>query len=251
MEIIALGGVPDIRPGDDLVAVILASLGDSGLELVEGDIIVVAQKIVSKAEGRQVRLGDIEPSPDALAMAALCEKDPRVVQLVLSESREVVRRRPGVLIVEDRRGLVLANAGIDASNVACALGEEAVLLLPLDPDASAAGLAQGLGAASGVAVGVVINDSIGRAWRNGTVGTAIGVNGLPALLDLRGEADLYGRALKSTEIGFADEIAAAASIVMGQAGEGLPVVLVRGAPYARGPGAASDLQRPRANDMFR
>jgi coenzyme F420-0:L-glutamate ligase/coenzyme F420-1:gamma-L-glutamate ligase len=251
MQIIALGGIPDIGPGDDLVSIILASLEGDGLDLRAEDIVVVAQKIVSKAEGRHVRLAEIEPSFRALEVGALSDKDPRIVELILSESRDVLRCRPGVLIVEDRRGLVLANAGIDASNVVSASGEDVVLLLPVDPDASAACLSEGLSAAAGVAVGVVINDSIGRAWRNGTVGTAIGVSGLPGLVDLRGQADLYGRTLKSTQIGLADEIAAAASIVMGQADEGQPVVLIRGAPYDRDRGAASDLLRPRANDLFR
>jgi coenzyme F420-0:L-glutamate ligase/coenzyme F420-1:gamma-L-glutamate ligase len=251
LELIALGGIPLVVPGEDLARTIATAIAAGGLGLIDGDVVVIAQKIVSKAEGRLVRLADVEPSQRAIDLAREAAKDPRVVQLILAESREVLRCRPGAIIVEDRRGLVLANAGIDASNVRHPDGSEAVLLLPEDPDASAALIRARLEAASGRAIGVVINDSIGRAWRNGTVGTAIGVSGLPALLDLRGAPDLFGRRLQTTELGLADELAAAASLLMGQADEGCPAVLARGLPYARREGKAGDLQRPRSMDLFR
>jgi len=249
MVLQALGGLGRIRPGDDLAEIILAS-ANTQFPLRSGDVVAIAQKIVSKAEGRFVRLGDVSPSARANEIANVAGKDPRIVELILAESKKILRCVPGVIIVEDRRGLVLANAGIDASNVETD-GGETVLLLPANPDASAAALAARLGAETGGPVAVIINDSIGRAWRRGTVGTAIGVSGVPACLDLRGKADLYGRSLQSTEIGLADELAAAASLLMGQAAEGRPVIIIRGAPYARGAGTATDLQRPVAADLFR
>ena len=197
-------------------------------------------------------LDEVVPSPRALELAERCRKDPRIVELVLAESRAVLRAVPNVLVVEDRRGLVLANAGIDRSNVEPdASGRERALLLPVDPDASAARLRARIRELAGVDVGVLINDSVGRAWRLGTVGTAIGASGIPGLLDLRGTPDLHGRALQITEVGFADELAAAASAVMGQADEGRPVVLVRGVTLARRDGSARELQRPRDQDLFR
>jgi coenzyme F420-0:L-glutamate ligase / coenzyme F420-1:gamma-L-glutamate ligase len=247
-----LDGVPVIVAGDDLASIIVASLDRSELELTPGDILVVAQKIVSKAEGRIVDLRTVTPSPRAVQLAKETQKDPRLVELILSESTEVLRHRPGVLVVAHRLGLVLANAGIDRSNVqGNDDGGENVLLLPRDPDRSCAELRRAVGAASGVDVGVMIIDSIGRAWRNGTIGTAIGVSGLPGLLDLRGTPDLFGRALETTEVGLADELAAAASLVMGQAGEGRPVVLARGLGYGRRSGTAQELIRPREKDLFR
>jgi coenzyme F420-0:L-glutamate ligase / coenzyme F420-1:gamma-L-glutamate ligase len=241
-----LDGIPMIAFGDDLAAIILAALKHSGCTLAAGDVLVVAQKIVSKAEGRTVDLRTVTPSPRAVALAKETQKDPRIVELILAESTEVLRHRPGVLIVAHRLGIVLANAGIDRSNV----GDETVLLLPRDPDRSCAELRRAISAA-GVDVAVVIIDSIGRAWRNGTIGTAIGVSGLPGLLDLRGTPDLFGRALETTEVGFADELAAAASLVMGQAGEGRPVVLARGLGYGRRDGTARELIRAREKDLFR
>jgi coenzyme F420-0:L-glutamate ligase / coenzyme F420-1:gamma-L-glutamate ligase len=251
LELTALDGVPTVRQGDDLAEIILAGATRSGIALETGDILVLAQKIVSKAEGRLRRLSDVEPSAEARALAARAEKDPRVVELILRESTEVVRARPGVIIVAHRRGFVMANAGIDASNVESAPPDEAVLLLPEDPDASAARLRERLRARAGVDVGVVINDSFGRAWRLGTVGTAIGVAGLPALLDLRGTPDRTGRCLQVTDVGVADEVAAAASLLMGQAAEGRPIVHVRGFPYARRDGSAAELVRPKEQDLFR
>jgi coenzyme F420-0:L-glutamate ligase/coenzyme F420-1:gamma-L-glutamate ligase len=247
----ALDDFPTVGPCDNIAELILRALERSRIALQDGDILILAQKILSKAEGRAVPLASVVPSPRALELAAACDKDPRVVELILSESREVLRSRPGVIIVEDRRGFVMANAGIDASNVEAADGTESVLLLPVDPDASAARLRADIQAATGVAPGIVINDSFGRAWRRGTVGTAIGVAGIPAVLDLRGRPDRNGRILQSTELGVADEVAAAASLVMGQADEGRPVVHLRGFPYPQDAGKAADIVRPKAMDLFR
>ena len=251
LSLTALPDVPEVRPGDDLAALILAGVARAGEQLRDGDIVVLAQKIVSKAEGRYVRLADVTPSARAIELAQAARKDPRVVELMLQESREVVRHRPDVIVVEHRLGFVLANAGIDASNLEPAGEDERVLLLPRDPDGSAAALRERLQKATGAKLGVIINDSLGRAWRNGTVGTALGASGLPTLLDLRGKPDLHGRTLRSTEVGVADEVAAAASLLMGQADEGRPIVIVRGFPYPLGDGSAQDLVRPRRLDMFR
>ena len=244
----ALPGIPMIAAGDDLAAIIIKALRDADLVLAAGDVLVLAQKIVSKAEGRQVDLATVTPSPRAVALAEETGKDARVVELILAESTEVLRHRPGALIVAHKLGLVLANAGIDRSNVD---GREHVLLLPRDPDRSCAELRRAVAAATGAEAGIMIIDSIGRAWRNGTIGTAIGVAGLPGLLDLRGTPDLFGRPLETTEVGLADELAAAASLVMGQAGEGTPVVLIRGLRYGRRDGTASELIRAREKDLFR
>jgi coenzyme F420-0:L-glutamate ligase / coenzyme F420-1:gamma-L-glutamate ligase len=252
LTLLALEGLGRISAGDDLAVRILAAADDVGLALRDGDVLAVAQKIVSKAEDRYAVLDDVAPSERARELAEVCRKDPRVVELVLAESRAVLRAVPGLLVVEDRRGLVLANAGIDRSNVELdARGRERVLLLPVDPDASAARLRARIRELAGVDVGVVINDSLGRAWRLGTIGTAIGASGLPGLLDLRGTPDLDGRALQITDVGYADELAAAASAVMGQAGEGRPVVLIRGLALPRRDGAARELQRPLDQDLFR
>jgi coenzyme F420-0:L-glutamate ligase / coenzyme F420-1:gamma-L-glutamate ligase len=243
-----LAGIPIVKAGDDLAAIILAALRVSDRSLRGGDVLVLAQKIVSKAEGRMVDLRTVAPSARAASLAKATEKDARIVELILSESTDVLRHRPGVLIVAHRLGMVLANAGIDQSNVG---GEDHALLLPLDPDRSCADIRGRLMHATGVDAGVMIIDSIGRAWRNGTIGTAIGVSGLPGLLDLRGRADLFGRVLETTEVGLADEVAAAASLVMGQAGEGRPVVLARGVGYERRDGSAGELIRAREKDLFR
>ncbi|MBM3506763.1 MAG: coenzyme F420-0:L-glutamate ligase [Alphaproteobacteria bacterium] len=252
LELVALQGVGRVEPGDDLAARVLRAAGESGIALARGDVLVIAQKVVSKAEGRYAFLDEVMPSPRARELAATCLKDPHVVELVLRESRTVLRAVPNVLVVEDRRGLVLANAGIDQSNVEPdASGRARVLLLPEDPDASAKRLRQRIGERAGIEVGVIINDSIGRAWRLGTVGSCIGASGLPGLLDLRGTPDLYGRALQTTETGFADELAAAASFVMGQGGEGRPVILIRGAVLPRTDGNARELLRPGNKDLFR
>ncbi len=251
MTVTALAGIPEIRPGDDLAAVIADAAAANGETIADGDVVVVAQKIVSKAEGRYADLARVTPSGEATSLAAEVEKDPRLVELILSQSTEVVRHRPGVLIVAHRLGLVLANAGIDTSNLDPAREETEVLLLPEDPDRSAAELRAALGRRVGVSIGVIVNDSLGRAWRNGTVGVAIGASGIAALADRRGRPDRRGRALRVTEIGLADEIAAAASAVMGQADEGRPVVIVGGLAAAPGDGAASDLIRAPELDLFR
>jgi coenzyme F420-0:L-glutamate ligase/coenzyme F420-1:gamma-L-glutamate ligase len=251
IELVTLKGVPLVQAGADLAGIILDALARSDLLLGPQDILVVAQKIVSKSEGRLVRLDTVKPSRRAMEIAPVIEKDPRLVEIILRETREVLRTRPGIIIVEDVRGLVLANAGVDASNVNADGGDESVLLLPADPDLSARNLRAELKTRTGHDIGVIINDSIGRAWRNGTIGTAIGVSGLPALLDLRGTPDLFGRELRTTDLGLADEIAAAASLLMGQAGEGRPVILVRGVSYEPRDGNAGELLRPKALDFFR
>jgi coenzyme F420-0:L-glutamate ligase/coenzyme F420-1:gamma-L-glutamate ligase len=247
----ALGGIGLVRPGDDLAALLIAALDRGSERIVDGDVLVLAQKIVSKAEGRYVDLGTVTPSPRATALAAETEKDPRLVELILEESRRVVRQRPGVLIVEHRLGYVMANAGIDRSNVDPGMGAEPVLLLPRDPDGSAAELRRRLGARYGASPAVIVADSFGRAWRRGTVGIALGAAGLPAMQDYRGRPDLYGRELRVTETGFADEIAAAASLLMGQADEGQPAVLVRGLAWSGGDAPAGALVRSAAEDLFR
>jgi coenzyme F420-0:L-glutamate ligase/coenzyme F420-1:gamma-L-glutamate ligase len=247
----ALDGVPMVKAGDDLTGIVLDAISASGLSLQPGDVVVLAQKIVSKAEGRLVELRGIEPSPEAVEIAARSDKDPRVVQLILDESDEILRVRPGAVIVGHRLGFVAANAGIDQSNIGNGDDDDRVLLLPLDPDGTCDRLRGELKARTGIDVAVVIIDSIGRAWRNGTVGTAIGVSGMPGLLDLRTKPDLFGRPLKTSELGFADELASAASLVMGQSSEGRPVVLARGVPYARREGSAHELIRPKEIDLFR
>ena len=252
LELVALEGMGRVAPGEDLCERILRSAAISGFELRDGDVLAVAQKIISKAENRYALLDAVLPSPRARELAGRCLKDARVVELILSESRAVLRAVPNVIVVEDKRGLVLANAGIDRSNVEPdEAGRERVLLLPEDPDASAARLRARIRELAGVDIGVLINDSIGRAWRLGTVGTAIGASGVPGLADLRGKADLHGHSLQTTEVGFADELAAAASILMGQADEGRPVVLIRGVRWPRREGSARELQRPREQDLFR
>ncbi len=250
LDLFALPGVPLVRPCEDLAALVLAGYARAGRAPAAGDVVVLAQKIVSKAEGRLVDLADVVPSAAARELAAVVQKDPRFVELVLGESRRVVRARPGVLIVEHRLGFIMANAGIDRSNVE-ADGRELALLLPADPDASAARLRATLAARAGVDLGVVINDSFGRAWRRGTMGIAVGAAGLAALVDRRGEPDLFGRPLQVTMIGHADEIAAAASLVMGQGDEGRPVVVLRGLAPTAPHGAARDLVRPEHEDLFR
>ena len=244
-----LEGIPLIQAGDDLAQLIQDSLKRQGLELQRGDVLVLAQKIVSKAEGRRVFLKNVKPSEQAKELATQTEKDPHLVQLILDESTEILRARPGLIVVEHRLGFISANAGIDHSNVDEQEGW--VLLLPKDPDASADAIRNRFQEASGARLGVLIIDSHGRAWREGTVGVAIGVSGLPGVVDLRGRLDLFGRELRATTVGAADELAAAASIVMGQAGEGCPAVHVRGFPYPLREGRLSELLRPKEMDTFR
>ncbi len=247
LRVFGVAGIPEIRPGDDLAAIILKALREANKSLQSGDVVVAAQKIISKSEGRLITLSSVSPSSEAIDLGKKTEKDPRLVELILRESVSVVAHRPGVLIVEHKSGLVLANAGIDRSNVENGHGDETVLLLPENPDRSAAALRDGLG----VNVGVVINDSLGRAWRVGTIGTAIGVAGLSAIVDLNGNPDMQQRPLQATIIGMADELAAAASIVMGQAAEARPVAIIRGLSGHLADGAARDLMRPRETDLFR
>jgi coenzyme F420-0:L-glutamate ligase/coenzyme F420-1:gamma-L-glutamate ligase len=251
LEVIALTGLPLIKAGDDLVELIASSLKRNGVEPRARDVLVVAQKIVSKAEGRMVDLATIKPSPQAIALAADVDKDPRLVETILSESVRVVRARRNVLIVEHRLGFIMANAGVDQSNVGPGDGASRVLLLPENPDLSAQLLRRGLAAATGIDLAVVINDSFGRAWRQGTAGVAIGVAGLPGLIDLRGRPDLFGRTLEASIIGFADEVAAAASLVMGQADEASPVVLIRGLRWSAPESTAASIIRSPNEDLFR
>ena len=251
LDLIAVPGLPLVKPGDDLARLAMDCLAVAGIGLRTHDVLVFAQKVVSKAEGRLVDLARIAPSPRAVKLAREVAKDSRLVEVILSESRRVVRRRRDVLIVEHRLGFVMANAGVDQSNVAGAESGEWALLLPEDPDASARRLRADLSQGCGGDVGVVINDSFGRPWRRGSVGVAIGCAGLTALCDLRGEPDLFGRSLRVTEVGLADEVAAAASLLMGQAGEALPVVLVRGLTLPGEGTPAAVLIRPPAEDLFR
>lgn len=247
----AVPGIPPIRPGDDLGSILIECLDGADMPLKDRDVLVVAQKIVSKAEGRLVDLATVSPSARARALADATAKDPRLVELILSESREVVRHRPGVLVVEHRLGFVMANAGIDRSNVAAEGGREMALLLPIDPDATCRVLKRRLDARFGADAAVIVNDSVGRAWRNGTVGMALGAAGLPALDDRRGQKDFVGRTLEVTEVGLADEIAAAASALMGQGDEGRPAVVVRGLSWQGAARPARDLIRSRDIDLFR
>lgn len=253
LSLTSLQNIPLIRQGDNLADIILNSLRGSELELQDNDILVLAQKIVSKAEGRLVNLADVTASQRAIELGAQTEKDPRLVELVLRESNEVVRQRKGVIVVEHKLGFICANAGIDHSNVMGDGGEHAdhVLLLPENPDASARQLREKIQQKTDKTIGIMIIDSHGRAWRNGTVGVCIGLSGIPAVVDERGWKDLFGYTLKATVVGVADELAASASLVMGQAAEGTPVVHVRGFPYPLGEGSLQDLIRPKDLDMFR
>ncbi|MGL4560543.1 MAG: coenzyme F420-0:L-glutamate ligase [Afipia sp.] len=247
----ALPGLPLVEPGDSLVSIIVDGVGRAGIDVATGDIFVLAQKIVSKAENRYVNLGDVFPSPRALELAKIVGKDPRHIEVVLSESSEVVRTRQNVMIVAHRLGFVMANAGIDESNIAQKDGEKRVLLLPENPDASCEALRSGLRQAFGVDVGIVMNDSFGRPWRNGVAGVAVGSAGVPSLQNMIGAPDLFERPMQVTEVAVADELAAAASLVMGQGNEGQPIVHVRGFSSKAAVNPASALVRPKERDMFR
>jgi coenzyme F420-0:L-glutamate ligase/coenzyme F420-1:gamma-L-glutamate ligase len=251
VEMLAVPGIPLVRKDDDLVAFIGEGLARGGIVPRVGDVFVLSQKIVSKAEGRMVDLATVQPTAKAIDLASKVQKDPRLVELILSESVRIVRARPGILIVEHRLGLVMANAGVDQSNVASPDEPHRALLLPIDPDGSAEILKKQLSLRFGVPVAVIISDSFGRPWRRGTCGVAIGAAGLPSLMDLRGVPDLLGRKLQVSITGHADEIAAAASLVMGQGAEGQPVVVVRGLTWHGPDNGASALVRPAAEDMFR
>ncbi len=247
----SIPNLPEVRAGDDLAALVGDGLERAEMDLADGDVLVVAQKVVSKAEGRTVDLTTVEPRPEAARLATEVDKDPRLIELVLRESTEVLRTVPGVIVVEHNLGLVMANAGIDQSNLRPGDDHGFALLLPEDPDASAAALRDALGTRFGVDLAVIVNDSVGRAWRLGTVGLAIGVAGMTALWDLRGERDLFGRELLVSETGIADQVASAAQIVQGEGAEGTPVVRVRGLRELGPPQTARALLRPRNQDLFR
>lgn len=251
----AVPGVPMVQPGDDLGTVVLTSLANGGFELRDGDVLVVAQKIVSKAEHRQIDLADVTPGTEAVALASETDKDPRLVQLILNESTEVLRKKPGVLIVRHKLGLVGANAGIDQSNIdhgaaSSGAGQQA-LLLPADPDESARLLMTKIGKHTGKTIGVIIADSMNRPWRLGTIGGAIGCAGVSVLDDHRGGTDIYGRELKVTLINRADALAGAATLLMGETTEKIPLVLIRGVAAYSGNDSAADIPRDLAEDMFR
>jgi coenzyme F420-0:L-glutamate ligase/coenzyme F420-1:gamma-L-glutamate ligase len=246
-------GLPLIYPGDNLVELILKALKSNQIQMQADDILVITQKIISKAEGRFVNLKSINPSAQAFALALHTEKDPRFVELVLRESKSVLRTRPGTLIVEHRDGFVCANAGIDHSNVQN-LGGEAqdwVLLLPENADKSAQAIRSGLEDFLKMRIAIIVIDTHGRAWRNGTVGISIGLSGIPGVVDLRGQADMFGFRLQVTQVAAADELAAAASLMMGQVDENIPVVHVRGFPYPLREGSLAELIRPKEIDLFR
>ena len=256
LELVALDGFPLVEPGDDLVALVVSTLSRMGKELRDGDTLAFAQKVVSKSQDRYLDLETVTPSAEAVRLAEEVDKDPRLVEEILSESTEVVAQRPGVLVVAHRLGLVLANAGIDHSNIeqppnAPADSDQRVLLLPVDPDGTSVEMRRSFAERFGVDIAVLITDSPGRAWRQGTVGIAIGAAGLVSLSDQRGDSDLFGRELRVTEVGHADELAAAASIVMGQGAEGRPVVLIRGHRLPGRARPAADLVRPKDQDLFR
>lgn len=245
-----LTAIGEIFPGVDLAAVLLGAIEAANIAPERFDVLVVTQKIVSKAEGRFVRLSDVTPGPRALELATLTEKEPRLVELILSESSEVLRAVPGVLITRHRSGHIMANAGIDQSNVGSA-GEDCALLLPVDADASAGRLRRALAEKCSKALAVVISDSFGRPWRIGTIGVAIGVAGFPAVIDHRGEMDRDGRKLQATEVALADMVASAAALVTGEAAEGIPAVLLRGLQWDAEDRPAAALVRPAAQDLFR
>ena len=253
LTLTAIPGLPEVKPGDDLAALITAAVEENGLTVEDDDIFVLAQKIVSKSEGRLVNLNTVQPSPRAQEIAQIVQKRPELVELILQESNAVLRARPGVLIVEHKSGFVCANAGIDHSNVSGAWGDPAdwVLLLPEDSDRSAQVIRTGLEAHFGKRLGVLIIDSYGRAWRNGIIGMSIGLSGMPALVDMRGKPDRNGYRMRVTVIAAADELAAGASLMMGQAAEGTPVVLAQGFPYELVEDQACRLVRSKQTDLFR
>jgi len=262
LTLTALHDFPLIRRDDDLADIVVNAANENNLQIEDNDIFVFAQKIVSKAEGRMVDLNSIQPSDKAIDLAEQTNKDPRLIELILGESNEVLRVRDGVIIVEHKLGFICANAGIDHSNVQAENNEhnpidknggheDWVLLLPANPDRSAENLRTQIESLTNKRVGILIIDSHGRAWRNGTVGVAIGISGIPGLQDLRGQPDLFGNTLRVTQVGVADELAAAASLIMGQAAEGTPVIHVRGFPYKLREGSLRELIRPKDQDLFR
>jgi len=248
-----LSGIPLIQKGDDVTELIMKALVINKIELLGGDILVITQKIISKSEGRKVYLSNIQVSERAREIAKISTKDPRLIELILRESNEILRITPDHIIVVHRLGFVCANAGIDHSNVDAEKGpkKDAYLLLPLDPDLSASQIREKVKIRTGRSVGILIIDSHGRAWRNGIMGTTIGIAGLPAIVDLRGKKDLFGYRLKITQEAAADELAAAASLLMGQADEKIPVVHIRGFPYEMRESTTRELIRAKEKDLFR
>ena len=251
LELIALEGIPLIKPGDDIVEIIFTSLERNKFQLKDGDILVIAQKIISKSENRYAYLNKIIPTVTASRLSKETDKDPKLVQLILDESTKVVRHKKGVIVVEHKLGFVHANAGIDRSNIESSKKNPRVLLLPKEPDLSALKIKEKIFGVFNLNIGIIINDSSGRAWRNGIVGIAIGSSGVDVLLDLKGHKDLYGNSLEVTEVGRADEIASAASLLMGQANESFPVVVVRGFSKSTDKRDAKSLLRDPSEDLFR
>lgn len=248
-----ISGIPLIQPGDNLAEILTACLQTNAIALKDGDILVLAQKIVSKSENRLVNLNEVTPSQQAREVGEETGKNPRLVELILRESSSILRTRPGTIIVEHKAGFVCANAGIDHSNVQGPYGnpDDWVLLLPEDADESAAAIRAEIESMAGVRIGVLIIDSHGRAWRNGVVGVAIGFSGMPGLVDLRGHSDMFGYHLRVTTVAAADELAGSASLVMGQADERVPAVHVRGFPFELRDGKFEELRRPPERDLFR
>jgi coenzyme F420-0:L-glutamate ligase/coenzyme F420-1:gamma-L-glutamate ligase len=251
LSITPLLGIPMVEPGDDIAALIARGLSESSIRLIGFDVLVIAQKIVSKAENRYVQLRDVNPSPRAYELAEKTGKDPRLVEVILSESQSVVRFRKGVLITVHHLGFVAANAGVDQSNIAQDDLDDRVLLLPQHPDRSAEKIRSALENRWGIRLGIIINDSFGRPWRNGVVSVALGAAGLPAVRSLIGKPDLFGRKMRVTECGFADQIATAASLVMGETNEGWPVIHLRGLRWSESDQSARELIRPLREDLFR
>lgn len=250
VALFGLEGMPEVRPGDDLAGLISEALKLNQLRLQRGDVLVVAQKVVSKSEHRLVCLSEVVVGAEAADLAAQTQKDPRIVQLILDESKTVIRKRAGLIIVEHRLGIILANAGIDQSNLS-PTPDEWVLLLPENPDRSASHIRAQLSTESDGRFAVIINDSVGRAWRNGTIGMVLGSAGIEPVRNQVGQPDLHGRKLAATEIALADELASAASLVMGQAAESRPVVLIRGASWDQAETGSSSLLRSSELDLFR
>jgi coenzyme F420-0:L-glutamate ligase/coenzyme F420-1:gamma-L-glutamate ligase len=244
LEILPVGDIPEVRPGDDLAALIIRAAGDEMIE--DGDVVVVTHKIVSKAEGHLVDLATVEPSALAKDFAARYDKDPRQIEVVLRESKRIVRMDRGIIISETHHGFVCANAGVDASNVP---GDETVCLLPIDPDASAQRLRDALDSGIGADLAVIISDSFGRPWRQGITDVAIGVAGMEPLADYRGERDQHGHLLDASVLAVADELASAAELVMGKT-VGIPVAVVRNYPYEAGPGTGRDLLMEPERNLF-
>ena len=247
----ALPGIPLVRPGDNIVELIIKSLQSTKLNLLDNDILVIAQKVISKSEGRYVKISDVEPSEKSYLLAKSTGKDPKLVELIRRESKKIVRHRKGVIVTENCQGVTMANSGIDRSNVEKYGDSEQVLLLPINPDKSAEKIRNELCQRANVNIAVIINDSLGRAWRNGTIGTALGVSGLPSLLDFRGVPDLFGKSLNVSEEAIADEFSSAASILQGQAAEGRPIVLIRGYSTSLTATKASYLIRKKEKDLFK